>query len=462
MNLREAIENDNENLDIILINQISSINTPDANGTTALHLAAKKGKVHIVNTLLSKGADINAKDKFGRIPLHLAVEHAREESIISLLDRDLITRGISVNSVDKEGLSPLHKAAQQGCPKFVNMFLGRGADINIVDNKGETPLHLAAARGHINITNILIVKGASVNVANKEGKTPLHMAAFEGEDEVVVTLVSLGVNVNATDDAGKTPIQCARARTAEALGYPIHFAAKRCGVKTVHRLVQRGYDVNSLLENKTPLEIAIGNDKSEIAIYLLPLTSNNFDILSSYDLSRYYNSTFKYLEQQSQLALSKKTWSEISFDSTNRLSGGENYINNISAARETNSRIKECAKALFGMLCTDRAKIFWKIKMLRISSDFKDLYIKIIYLLRKASPEATLKVFEFLGVLSSTIPRLIITPEELESIAVIGPKESRDSETKEISISDSFKAISLGDKNIRDDEYSKISYSLAG
>ena len=35
--------------------------------------------------------------------------------------------------------------------------------------------------------------------------------------------------------------------------------------------------------------------------------------------------------------------------------------------------------------------------------------------MRKASPEATLKVFEFLGVLSSTIPRLIITPEELEA-----------------------------------------------
>ena len=43
---------------------------------------------------------------------------------------------------------------------------------------------------------------------------------------------------------------------------------------------------------------------------------------------------------------------------------------------QTHFRIKEYAKAVVGLTCTDRAKIFWKIKMLRLSSGVEDIYIK--------------------------------------------------------------------------------------
>ena len=255
-------------------------------------------------------------------------------------------------------------------------------------------------------------------------------------------------------------------------------------------LIQRGYDVNSLLENKTPLEIAIGNDKKEIAIYLLQLADNNFDVLSSYDVSRYNNSTFKYLEQQSQISSIKKLGRIFDFmglRASDREANANNsedfdtrevvdinskiqefakviisYSENLQrqAMGEINSRIKEYAKAVVGLPCTDRAKIFWKIKMLRLSSGVEDIYIKIIYLLRKLSPEAVLKVFEFVGASLSTIPMLSISPEELESIKIVSPKQDMAVERSTINFSEPFKAMSISGENIPTSEPSKKSLLL--
>lgn len=41
-------------------------------GTTALHDAAKYGKVSIAKLLIDKGADVHAKDRAGFTPLHVS------------------------------------------------------------------------------------------------------------------------------------------------------------------------------------------------------------------------------------------------------------------------------------------------------------------------------------------------------------------------------------------------------
>ena len=45
----------------------------------------------------------------------------------------------------------------------------------------------------------------------------------------------------------------------------MYLAAENYDLKTVYMLIQRGYDVNSSLGNKTPLEISIDKNKLDSA-----------------------------------------------------------------------------------------------------------------------------------------------------------------------------------------------------
>jgi ankyrin repeat protein len=71
-------------------------------GATALHHAARKNQVDIVNDLLDAGANINATTQPScqcATPLHWAASHGSKE-VVSIL----ISRGADVNVQDKVSL----------------------------------------------------------------------------------------------------------------------------------------------------------------------------------------------------------------------------------------------------------------------------------------------------------------------------------------------------------------------
>ncbi|GAB4509292.1 MAG: hypothetical protein Tsb0020_25740 [Haliangiales bacterium] len=59
-------------------------NAPEPDGSTALHAAASRGSVDIVEMLIRKGARVDARDRHGRDPLALA-EHAGHRAVSALL-----------------------------------------------------------------------------------------------------------------------------------------------------------------------------------------------------------------------------------------------------------------------------------------------------------------------------------------------------------------------------------------
>lgn len=71
---------------LLLRRGVSTINEPDTNGRTALHVAAQYGDEEMVETLLKNGADPEILDKDGLDALHSAVEHGHEEVAEMLLD----------------------------------------------------------------------------------------------------------------------------------------------------------------------------------------------------------------------------------------------------------------------------------------------------------------------------------------------------------------------------------------
>ena len=125
-----------------------------ANGQSALHLAASRGHVHMVQTLIDQCK-------------------------------------ATVDILDKEGETPLLKAAFQGHETVVQCLLQRKTNVQHRDKDGWSALHNACARGHLRVVRMLVDVGqADVNSKSKTGHTPLMNAASKGFADIVEFLLS--------------------------------------------------------------------------------------------------------------------------------------------------------------------------------------------------------------------------------------------------------------------------------
>ena len=64
----------------------TDVNAKDKFGRTALHKAANKGNIEIVEMIIAKGADVNAKDIKGDTPLHAAAWKENEDLMKLLVE----------------------------------------------------------------------------------------------------------------------------------------------------------------------------------------------------------------------------------------------------------------------------------------------------------------------------------------------------------------------------------------
>ncbi len=61
-------------------------NVAEADGTTALHWAARNSNLKAIRLLLKAGADVNASNRYGVTALQLAVTNGDWETVKALLD----------------------------------------------------------------------------------------------------------------------------------------------------------------------------------------------------------------------------------------------------------------------------------------------------------------------------------------------------------------------------------------
>ena len=145
-----------------------NIKMPTGNSDTLLLMAAKRGELAIVQSLLDKGEHVDAIDNAGRTALHHAVQTA-SDNLVKLL----IERGADVNLTTANGFTtPLHCAL---CAPFLQF---------IVEPPNSTTLTTQLGRGFA-IVKILIDGGADVRATTKLGKTPEDLAVGGGDMEVL-------------------------------------------------------------------------------------------------------------------------------------------------------------------------------------------------------------------------------------------------------------------------------------
>jgi ankyrin repeat protein len=194
-----------------LVDSGVNVDGQDAEGNTALHTAAEKGRRGTVDALLHCGADPEVRDNEGRTAL-LRAAAALHRPVVDAL----FQKGADIHATDRSGETALHKAIYSPMKRFIQILrerdvwyevrgrgkltirhsnhqavwdaLGAGELIGFTEGshgysyeEGITmdPYQNRAPAG---VVKLLLKKGANVMIVDKEGKTPLQKA-IESEDE---------------------------------------------------------------------------------------------------------------------------------------------------------------------------------------------------------------------------------------------------------------------------------------
>ena len=162
-----------------------AIDAADANGRTALHVAASSGHRQIVGYLLDAKAQTRTVDAQKNTPLADAVR-SKHDAVAQLLrehDRDL-----ELDLPDDGGNAvQLINAAFNLDLEQIRRLVRFGVSVNDRDYDGRTALHIAASEGWVEVVDYLLKADADVNVIDRFGGSPLTDAVRERAKKAPIT-----------------------------------------------------------------------------------------------------------------------------------------------------------------------------------------------------------------------------------------------------------------------------------
>lgn len=171
--------------------------TPEPDGTTALHWAAYRDDVEMAARLLAAGADVDRANAHGATPLSLACVNANPTMVGKLLEAGAEPGLLAF------GEPPLLTCARTGSVEAVELLLARGADPNVGDAwKEQTAVMWAAAEDHVPVVETLIAHGADPDAAAASGETALLFAVQGGHDATMRALLAADADVTVTSPVG--------------------------------------------------------------------------------------------------------------------------------------------------------------------------------------------------------------------------------------------------------------------
>jgi ankyrin repeat protein len=196
----------------------ADVNAREADGTTALHWAARANAIELVGRLLRAGADPGAVNRYGMTPLQLAVVTGNPRLVGALIEA-----GADVNAALPEGETVLMTAARTGDQATLELLLDNGAAIGARESwYGETALMWAAAEDHADAVRLLLERGAEVdavstvleignrrqgqNILPLGGWTSLMYAARQNAVGAASALADAGADMNLRDPDGTTAL----------------------------------------------------------------------------------------------------------------------------------------------------------------------------------------------------------------------------------------------------------------
>lgn len=255
--------------------------------------AAMQGDLEGVRALLAQKADVNAAQGDGMTALHWA---ALKDDLKMM--QMLVAAGANVKAATRiDSITPIVLAAKNGNAEIVEALLKAGADPNAATSTGATVLMLAAMSGSTNAAKVLLDRGADVNAKeNKNGQTALMFAAWENRADVIRLLIHRGADTGVVtkvlelnepridDDGNPLPARYGRGGAPPDPGgdsfmgglTALLLASRDGHLEAVQALVEGGANVNqvSASEQSSPMVIAIANGHYTVGKYLLDRGAN--------------------------------------------------------------------------------------------------------------------------------------------------------------------------------------------
>src|SRR5215467_376021 len=300
--LVDAVKSGDRSAALALLQQKVNVNTPEADGTTALHWAVEKDDVDLVDRLIKAGANVNAKNDYGSTPMSEAaingdvavldkllkagadVESPNADGQTALMiiartnnleaARLLLNHGANVNAVEKwREQTPVMWAAAEGQAAMVKELVAHGADVNARSHVndwerqvtaearaiarpagGLTPLLYAARQGCVGCTKALVEGGADLNLADPDGVSPLLLSILNMNFDVAAYLIDKGANVNKWDWWGQSPLYAAvDVNTIPHGGRPDRPSLdETTSLQIIEMLLQKGANPNAQLKLLPP------------------------------------------------------------------------------------------------------------------------------------------------------------------------------------------------------------------
>ena len=228
--------------------------------------AVKRADADAARTLLDGGADPNATEADGTTALHWA---ARLDSVE--LAELLLAGGANVAAANAFGVQPLWLAAVNGSAPMLGRLLDAGADPGSASDAGESVLMVAARTGRVEALETLLARGADVDAAQRNGQTALMWAATEGHTAAVEVLLDAGADIHARTLVPENPLRSGLFGGPAPHGFSALLFAVRAGhVATARALLAAGADPNDQLPDGTgPVLLAAANAHWELGVFMV-------------------------------------------------------------------------------------------------------------------------------------------------------------------------------------------------
>lgn len=229
----------------------ADVNSPRADGTTALAWAVYKGDERTVEILIRSRADVNAANDYGVTPLFLACLNG-DTAIV----RRLLKAGSNTNLAKQTGETPLMTCTNSGDAESVSLLIDNGADIDATENhEGQTALMWAVAEKHPAVTKVLVEKGANVHIKSK----------FIPQPDPYVIDIEPGTSI-----WGSNYPPTIRFQEVSGGFTALYFAAQQGDIESAKILIKAGANINEPHpEHGSPLVVAMASGHEDLAKFLL-------------------------------------------------------------------------------------------------------------------------------------------------------------------------------------------------
>jgi len=247
-----------------LLTRKADVNTPQADGATALHWAVYRNDLAAVDLLLKAGARVKVANSFGATPLSLAAQNGN-----AAITKRLLDAGADPNEQMLNTDTALMMASRTGDVATMQLLLDRGADVNAKETtRGTTALMWAAAQHHPAAVRLLVDYGADVSAVSapawqdrpvRYGKDSDPRPSRKRNTDNVVSQVGPR-NMQDRRGGGLTPLV---------------YAVRENDMESVRILLAAGADVNQVTNYEwSPLLVAIQNRYYQLASFLLDQGAN--------------------------------------------------------------------------------------------------------------------------------------------------------------------------------------------